>query len=246
MTSSVAIADIILEETAPQFAGRITLNMETGETQWEPADGTPRAGPANDIYRNMGAPCVANGAVSSTDLLALWGDRVMTTGTGILDEMDFTIFNSSSSAGTLLTATFGLEYYEGATQNFIDGFNTASVSFGAGLNPGFFTVITVTGLGGLNINLNTSDLFVVQTVLAKTGPATRLGIASHDPIQVGTSANSMFIAASTIGGGVPGFYTLGNPPINANPGYRINLVPEPGTLSLLACSMIALCIRRRR
>jgi hypothetical protein len=60
-----------------------------------------------------------------------------------------------------------------------------------------------------------------QQVATKTGTANRLGIASLDPPTIGSSSNQMYVNASTVG--PAGFYTIGNPPSNANPGYRINL-----------------------
>ena len=62
-------------------------------------------------------------------------------------------------------------------------------------------------------------------MLGFTGTANRLGIASLNPVTVGSSPNSMYIQASTIGGGVPGFYTFGTTPVN--PGYQIGLAQPP-------------------
>jgi hypothetical protein len=45
------------------------------------------------------------------------------------------------------------------------------------------------------------------------------------PILVGSSPTSMYINSSTIGGGVPGFYTSASGP--ANPGYLIAVNPPP-------------------
>ena len=85
---------------------------------------------------------------------------------------------------------------------------------------------TVVGLSPFNINVNTTDVLITQTLLAKTGPANRLGIASMDPPTIGASNNQMFINSLTVG--PPGYYNVGNPPVNANPGYRINVnVPVP-------------------
>lgn len=68
-----------------------------------------------------------------------------------------------------------------------------NVNFGAGLNPGFFSTINVSALDPLLINLNVTDILVLQRVVAKTGTASRLGIASKNPPTVGSSpANPIY------------------------------------------------------
>lgn len=236
----VSAALISEDLTTPVNAGHATITWGSETSLWHIGDATPRAGAANDRYKNSAATPI--GAFSSTSLTSVWGDRVTTTGTGILDEMDFTIYNSSSSAGTLLTASFGLNIFNGTTLAPIGGFNTTTVSFGAGLGLNAFSVITVTGLSALNINLNTTDLILTQTVLAKTGAANRLGIVFMDPPSVGSSTNTFYANSATVG--PAGFYNVGNPAINANPGYRVN-IPEPGTLALLGMG-VPFVLRRRK
>jgi len=178
---------------------------------------------AGDVYNNTNPAAPANFGLSSTDLFAQWGDRLNTTGPGTLQENDFTIYNSPSSAGALEAATFRIDLFEGGTFQGLGGYTTGSVNFGAGLPPGFFSIVTITGLGGLNININTTDVVMLQQVDPTSGGATRLGIASLDPPTIGSSANTMWISAATINGGANGFYNVGNPPLNANPGYRVNV-----------------------
>jgi hypothetical protein len=126
----------------------------------------------------------------------------------------------------LLTASFKIDVNNAATNTLLGAYATTPINFGAGLAPGFFSIITVTGLGGLNISVNTSDVLIRQQIAVKTGTANRLGIASLDPPTIGSSANTMYISASTVG--PAGYYNIGNPPLNANPGYRINLsAPVP-------------------
>jgi hypothetical protein len=109
----------------------------------------------------------------------------------------------------------------------LGSFNT-NVNFGAGLPAGFYSLITVTNLDPLVINLNVTDIVVIQSVASKTGAANRLGIASLNPPTVGSSPNDMYISSLTVGGGVPGFYSFQNGP--ANPGYQIQVaLPPVGT-----------------
>jgi opacity protein-like surface antigen len=219
-------------------AGHLTVDFRSGQTQWGTV-GTPRI--PGDVYSNIGG--TANFGFSSTDFNAVWGDRIQTTGTGTLDQADFTVFNASTTgAGPLLTGTFVISFVDAVSLTTLGSFST-NLTFGvAGLAPGFFTTVSVTGLGGLGINLSTTDILMTQQVTANTGSALRLGIASLNPITAGSSANTMFINASTVG--AAGYYNIGNPALDANPGYRVN-IPTPGTLGLLGLGGLV-AMRRRR
>jgi hypothetical protein len=200
------------------YAGHIYVDFGTG-LRYEPKGGGYVTQLAGDVYNNTNPLPATLAAFSSTDLAAQWGDRVTTTGTGILQENDFTFYNSSSSAGPILTASFGIGLYNAATNALLGSYSTTPVNFGVGgLLAGQFTIITVTGLGGLNVNVNTNDVLMVQQVLVKTGTGNRLGIVSANPPTIGSSANTMYINATTVG--PAGYYTVTNVP---NPGYRINL-----------------------
>ena len=219
--------DEVTAEGAGTFYSHIYYDMGTG-LQYTPKGGfvTQLAG---DVYNNTNPQAAIVGSITSTDLAAQWGDRVTTTGTGLLQENDFTIVNAGTSAGPLLTATFGIALFNGTTSALLGSYSTNPVNFGS-LGQGFFTVLTITGLAGLNINLNTTDVIMRQQVLAKTGTATRLGVVLFDPPTIGSSTNTMYINASTVG--PAGFYNLGTAPnfVNANPGYRINVAqPVPAT-----------------
>ena len=186
----------------------------------------PRGGPQvnlpGDVYNNTNPAAPANFGFSSTDLGAQFGDRVSTIGAGVLQENDFTIFNSGTSAGPLLSATFKIELLNAASNALLGGYSTLPISFGpSGLAPGYYSIVTVLGLGGLNITVNTTDVLMRQSVVSKTGTANKLGIASLDPPSIGSSTATMYINTPTIG--PAGYYNIGVPPQNANPGYRINI-----------------------
>jgi hypothetical protein len=184
-------------------------------------------GPMTDavtvVYTNTSS--AANFGFSSTDLAADWGDRLLLVGTGVLSEHVFSVFNTGTSAGNLLTAAVAVDFFDTGSSAFLGGYTT-NVSFGAGLPPGFYSLVTVTALDGLAINIPNPDIIVVQTLLGTTGPANRLGIASLDPPTVGSSPITMYINASTVG--PAGFYNIGNPPLPANPGYHV-AVTAPST-----------------
>jgi hypothetical protein len=121
-----------------------------------------------------------------------------------------------------------VDFYDGVSALLIGGYTT-NVNFDAGLPIGFYSLVTVPSLDPLLINLPT-NVIVLQTVLGKTGAANRLGVVSLDPVTVGSSPTSMYIASSTIGGGVPGFYTFATGPANA--GYQVAIAQPPvGTKS---------------
>lgn len=198
------------------FQGHIYIDMGTG-LQYSPKGGyvTQVAG---DVYNSTNPTSPAIAGVSTTDMNGIYGDRVTTTGTGILQELDFTVYNPASSAGPLASAAFQIGLFDGTTAAGLGGFTTSSVP--VALNPGFFTIITVTGLSGLNINVNTTDVVVTQKISSRTGTANRQGVALLDPPSIGSSTNTLYISNTST---PAGFYTLGTPPINANAGYRINV-----------------------
>lgn len=206
-------------ESITGFAGYANHDYISQTTTVSPT--APAAVPVI-VYDNSTSPALFG--VSSTSLTSIWGDRLLTTNTGLLSEMMFSIFNSGSSAGALLTAQIGVSLYDGVTSALLGSY-TVNFNFGAGLNPGFYTLGNVTGLDLLSINLPVTDVIVTQTVLAKTGTASRLGIVSLTPPTVGTSPPSMYVSSATIGSGVPGFYTFASGA--ANPGYRLTLMNEP-------------------
>lgn len=206
------------------FYGYGTLDAQTGLINWSTL---PGVNVPVIVYDNTLSAALF--AVSSTDLASVWGDHLLTTGTGVLTDMKFSIFNSASSAGALLTASVNLGLSDFATSAPFGSFGV-NVNFGAGLNPGFYSIVTVTNLAPFGINVATTDIVALQTVTGTTGAATRLGIASLDPPTVGSSPTSMYVSSATIGGGVPGYYTFVNGP--ANPGYQLTVdAPVPNKSS---------------
>ena len=177
------------------------------------------------IYDNTSSTPQA--VVSSTDLTSQWGDELFMTGVGLLSTHKFTLYNSSSSAGTLLTATVSVGFFDATSSASLGGYS-GSINFGTGLLVNQFAVITASGLDPLLINLTTTDIIVIQRVTAKTGAANRLGIVTMDPILIGASPSTMYIASATIGGGVAGFYNIGAggvPP--GDPGNFVAVNPPP-------------------
>ena len=204
-------------EPAGGFAGYYVHDAITSTTLRQP--NAPQAVPVV-VYDNTTSPALFG--VSSTDLTATWGDELFTTNVGTLSGLMFSVFNSGTSAGALLTSLVQFDIFDGTSFAPLGSFTT-NVNYGAGLNAGFYTLVTVTGLEPFAINIPSSPVIVLQTINSKTGPASRLGIVSLNPPTVGSSLADMYIDATTIG--AAGWYTFGNGP--ANPGYQVSVVTAP-------------------
>lgn len=202
----------IAGEANPKYAGTIMIDG-TGSGRG------PLVGSPTIVYDNTTSPALFG--FSSTDLTSVMGDEVLTTGLGTLSEMQWSIYNSSSSLGSLLTATCLLSFYDATTGN---PFGSASfnVNFGTGLAKGFYTIIDAPNLDALGISITTQDVLVTQKVTAKTGTANRLGIVSFDPPSVGSSPAYFYLFNAA---NAAGYYNVASG--NANPGYQISLNDLP-------------------
>jgi hypothetical protein len=235
--AGTASADLAAESIGQQnYAGMRSIDIHGNSIA------APRG--ATTVFTNLQAGFAANAAFSSTDLTAVFGDQLATVGTGRLQEFSFTLFNSGTSAGALTSAQVAINFYRASDSSLIGGFN---VNTGAiNLNTGFFTTLNVTDLDGLDINLDTTDIIVTQSVLSLVGAANRLGLVSANPVTIGTSVPQLYIDASTTGGGVAGFYniTSGGAPISFNAGYQV-AVPAPASAAMLGLGGLFAARRRR-
>ncbi|MBI5169571.1 MAG: hypothetical protein HZA61_08795 [Candidatus Eisenbacteria bacterium] len=213
LSVAVASAQALVSEPA-QLAGEIDIDLMS-RPQITP-NSTAFAGV---VYDN--STSAANTGFSSTSLTSIWGDELFTTNAGILSGLKFTIFNSGSSLGSLLTANCAISFYDGATAAYLGGFTT-NVNFGTGLAKGFYSFVNVTGLDVLAITLGTTDVIVTQQVTSKTGTANRLGFVSLDPPTVGSSDPDFYANSATVG--AAGWYTLSVP---ANLGYQVTVANLP-------------------
>lgn len=219
-----------IESAAP--GGSFTVDLQSGST-------TPggSGGRTFEVQNNLDA--APDGAISSTDLTSVWGDVMEMTDPGVVQEFGLTLFNSGASIGELTGATLAVNFYDVSDFTPLGGF-VGNVDFSADpLGPGFFSRITFTNVGALNIDLTTTDVFVTQELLGTSGPADTLGVALMNTFLVGFSPDEMYIDSGTLG---TGFFTLGDGE-PANPGYRV-VVPEPASLGLLLVA-VGLGLRRR-
>jgi len=216
--AAVALAGSVQGVPAPShLAGYANFDVMTGTSTWQ-ANPEPLA--AVTVYDNGNAPIAG---VTSPDLFSVWGDAVTTTGTGLLDEVRFTIYNAGG--GPLLTASVAITFYDAVTLNPIGGFN-GNLNFGSGLPVGSYTIVTGTGLSPLAINLATTNVLMTQQITGLTGATNNLGVVlMNPPPAVGVGSPAMFIASSTFG--PAGFYTI-NGIDEADPGYHIGVLePTP-------------------
>jgi hypothetical protein len=209
--------------------GQVWFDTATGSTM---PTAEPRAAP---VYDNIEAPATAKGGFSSTDLLAVWGDRLNMTSGCWLSSFKHTVYNSSTSAGPLTNPMIEIDFYDQLGSTYYGGFyGTLSGS----LAVGYYWTVTWTGLDALNLVLP-QNILVTQTILSFSGAATKLGMVTKGPINVGTSPDNFYVDATDWG--PPGYYrtaTVGNNDV----GYEV--IPEPATLALLGLGALAL-IRRR-
>jgi hypothetical protein len=200
------------------------------------------------VYDNLNPPSVAQaGFTSLNTTLPTYGDDMTLASGGRLQELYFTLFNSTSSGntGSIIAGTMNFKFYDaltftGAATSIPVGQFTATLDYSADPIPaGFYTTDGVVGLNALNIVLP-QDVLITQTFTQTLGTSTVNGFVSLNPINVGTSAADFYMNRV---GNPEGFYTLNPAGSQTNLGYLV-VVPEP--TSIAALSLGGLVLRRRR
>jgi len=160
----------------------------------------------------------------------IYGDALTLSAGGTLQNFGLTLYNSSSSAGSIITGTTTVKFYDntipytsGTINNPLLGTAVINWDYTGGfpLDPGFFDT-QVVDVSGLNIVLP-QNVLVTQQFSQTSGASTRWGVAlMSDPV-VGSSPNTVFISSSAT---TAGLYTFsGNP---GQVGYQIDVSPGGG------------------
>jgi PEP-CTERM motif len=243
--TALAIATLLLSSTSQ------ALEMELGTYAGHRFINGPNPREATPVFDSTTGATVR--AFSSTALNSIFGDTTTLTGTGVLDELSFTLFNSTGGGANTNPYTGGDVTISFFNSNFPTSPGTliASANFtidltAAPLAPGFFTILTATGLSGLGVNLGTTSVVTTQQLGVVNGGTIRMGVASLTPVAVGSSDPTMYIDSATVG--PAGFYniTSGGAPVDFAVGYKISIVPEPASMGLVGLGAALLALVRRR
>lgn len=235
-----------------KFAGAWTVDLATNTQVFVPASEyvrrTSESVVALDSLPGAPTPAVNAGFSQPTANNPAFGDDFTLAAAGSLSEMTFSIFNSSAATSgtptpmTAINATINFydsNTFAGAALSTPIGSLGTTFSFGASpLAPGFFTLLTVTGITGVSLPAGSPVLITQQ--LNPTGSA-RHGIISIGAPVVGTTGGTDFYQRGTPTP-TEGFYTSTAGPINVS--YEL-VVPEPATLGVLAAASLVVMRRRR-
>ncbi len=215
------------------------------------------------VYDNLAAPSAVSAATSSADLNATWGDRITTTDTGYFDRIGVSVFNSTTGGNTLpiLTATLNFGIYDAATFDATNLANntalfafTGNVNFGAGLNPGFFTTVTFTGLNAFfgdaatAFSTTNQNFMVTQRLSNITGGSLRAGVVTFTVDNIGSQylANDNFYR-NFPATPVSGYVAFGAPTSNRLAQNFGVTIPEPASgAAILLVGIAGVFARRRR
>ena len=161
-------------------------------------------------------------------------------------DFKLTLFNSGSSTGAFTGGTLAVNFDKASDGSLLGGFtsNMSSVFGPSPLSAGFYTIIDFGDVTALNLNLTTNDIYVTQQLSNVTG-STRMGVASLNPVAIGSSPTSFY--KDYLAAPPAGWYVFSGGATPAQLGYQIGVtpVPEPMTAGLILLGVRHLARRRR-
>src|SRR5262249_34897191 len=157
-------------------------------------------------------------------------DTLTLSAGGTLANFGLTLYNASSSTGSITNGTTTIKFYDntipytsGPINNPLLGTTVVNWAYvgGDSLDPGVFDTQLV-DLSGLGIVLP-QNVLVTQQFTQNSGNSTRWGVALMSAPLVGSSPNTAFISSSALSAGL---YTFGG---NAGQvGYQIDVTTGGG------------------
>lgn len=200
------------------------------------------------VYNNLSTPPTAGfGDLNANN--PIFGDSLNLAQGGRLGVVGLTLFNpnNADNTGSILTGSMMIKFYDntlpyagGPLNNPLLGSATVTWDFTGigGLQAGFYAP-NFYDLSSLNINLP-QHILVTQQFTETSGTSIRNGVALLSNPTVGSSPDTIYIQSSAISSGL---YTVASNP--GQLGYQIQVVPEPGTLTLTVLAASALLVFRR-
>jgi len=227
LCGQVALADVgqptlvrpVVEDGQPNrivahLSGSPEINTADGLVPRRLDAGSPNTARGTFVYDNtVNGPTGAYSTAPDAEI----GDVLLMTGGDVLDDLVFSVYNSSQSTSPLSTADLLIQFYNSDPVHGAYVYTGGLVVDDASLNldPGYFRLVTFSNLADLGILL-ADEVLVTLMVNDVTGGAEFVGQVLYDPPAVGSSDDYFFEDG--------GWYWFNGNPI-ANFAWAVGTVP---------------------